>query len=476
MHLRKTQAIKFLPLIFIIFMISCHSDMVSINSNSNYYSVNTGGNSTKSNVKFITGFLPVINEINYYNEKFIIQDRFLSQEKEIVAASDAGFVLINAKNNYIKNEKISLTIAGSPNTVYSLKIRYKSGYSTAKGLGNVTSDKNGYAIWSFKIGNISSSDDFVPWFEVSDGLIIIKHYFNIGDTNKLDIIKKEEVITAVNQETNSDENKITDIADVTEKVSNIDKESSIESTTGQTETETTDETETQKVVEQETTSPMLKVNFINARDIYYRGENVTLIISGKANTVYTLKIKYKSGYSTAKGLGDTQSDASGVASWKFKISTNADINFLPWFEVSSEGAVAILNFKLADVPETEHETNAQTTEQQETIPDTQPETQVQTSQDSNSEIVFIDNKQTYSKSDLVTLTIKGLPETVYTLKIKYKSGYSTAQGLGNATSGKDGIVSWSFKIGSRVNTADFTPFFEVTGGGETAIRYFEVVN
>ena len=120
------------------------------------------------------------------------------------------------------------------------------------------------------------------------------------------------------------------------------------------------------------------------------------------------------------------------------------------------------------IPETARETAAPTTA-------TKTEPPAETSAGTGS-IVFADLKESYSRGENVTLTIIGLPGTVYTLRIRYKSGWSEAKGLGEAESDARGVASWSFRIGSRVDGQTFSPYFEVSGDGETVIKHFGVTN
>jgi hypothetical protein len=58
-----------------------------------------------------------------------------------------------------RNEEVTLTIQGEPNTNYFLEVIYKS-VSKADGLGNKTSDSNGMVSWTWKIGGRTSIGPF----------------------------------------------------------------------------------------------------------------------------------------------------------------------------------------------------------------------------------------------------------------------------------------------------------------------------
>ena len=67
--------------------------------------------------------------------------------------------------------------------------------------------------------------------------------------------------------------------------------------------------------------------------------------------------------------------------------------------------------------------------------------------------------------DMVTVEIKGKPNTNYDINVYYSSGVSSADGLGNKTSDGNGIVSWSWKVGTstlstlklRIKMLQFNP-------------------
>ena len=60
-----------------------------------------------------------------------------------------------------RNKKASITIKGEPNTEYVCKVKYQSGYSSAKGTGVAVTDSNGYATWTWRIG-AQTSTTFKP--------------------------------------------------------------------------------------------------------------------------------------------------------------------------------------------------------------------------------------------------------------------------------------------------------------------------
>lgn len=61
------------------------------------------------------------------------------------------------------------------------------------------------------------------------------------------------------------------------------------------------------------------IEIVKAPGEVKRGGKATLAIRGLANTVYSIRVKYSSGYSAAKGLEDRASDSDGNCSWSWRI-------------------------------------------------------------------------------------------------------------------------------------------------------------
>lgn len=88
-------------------------------------------------------------------------------------------------------------------------------------------------------------------------------------------------------------------------------------------------------------------------------------------------------------------------------------------------------------------------------------------------IVIVDYSESVSRGARAFVEIQGAPNTEYTCDVEYKSGPSTADGLGTKSSNGDGIVSWSWKVGSRTSL-DYTPTIYISGGGDSISVDFEV--
>lgn len=71
--------------------------------------------------------------------------------------ASAGIAVTSFPSVVHRNEEVSLTIHGKPNTTYTLWVNYNSGPSKAAGLGPKTSDANGVVTWTWKIGGKTAS-------------------------------------------------------------------------------------------------------------------------------------------------------------------------------------------------------------------------------------------------------------------------------------------------------------------------------
>ena len=79
-----------------------------------------------------------------------------------------------------------------------------------------------------------------------------------------------------------------------------------------------------------------------------------------------------------------------------------------------------------------------------------------TTYDTHSPIHLVSLTQTVQRGDMAHITIQGLPNTSYHISVLYTSGNSSANGLEVHESDNDGMVSWSWKIGSKVKNGNYT--------------------
>lgn len=66
--------------------------------------------------------------------------------------------------------------------------------------------------------------------------------------------------------------------------------------------------------------------------------------------------------------------------------------------------------------------------------------------------------------DEVTITVQGTPNTPYSIKVVYKSGASTSKDLKSKTSDSNGIVSWTWKVGTKTSLGTYP--VTISGGNQ----------
>ena len=89
-------------------------------------------------------------------------------------------------------------------------------------------------------------------------------------------------------------------------------------------------------------------------------------------------------------------------------------------------------------------------------------------------ITILDYSDTVSRGSYAYIKIQGAPNTDYDCEVEYKSGMSTADGLGTKRSDGNGNISWKCKVGSRTSL-DYTPTIYIDGGGDSISVDFDVV-
>lgn len=88
-------------------------------------------------------------------------------------------------------------------------------------------------------------------------------------------------------------------------------------------------------------------------------------------------------------------------------------------------------------------------------------------------ITIVDYSETVRRGSFAFIEISGMPNTDYTCDVEYKSGMSTADGLGTKRSDANGRVSWRWKVGTRTSL-NYTPTIYIDGGGDSISVDFEV--
>lgn len=95
-------------------------------------------------------------------------------------------------------------------------------------------------------------------------------------------------------------------------------------------------------------------------------------------------------------------------------------------------------------------------------PETEPltersdETTVPVQPKKNGTLTVVSFTDTVEKGSSATLTVKGAPETEFSIKVKYSSGYSSAAGLESRFSDKNGLVSWTWKVASQTKAGVYS--------------------
>lgn len=80
-------------------------------------------------------------------------------------------------------------------------------------------------------------------------------------------------------------------------------------------------------------------------------------------------------------------------------------------------------------------------------------------------IKLVQGAGTVGRGYTASLSIKGKPNTDYTLTVYYPSGPSKAAGVGTTKSDSNGNASWSWKVGTRTTAGAHS--ITITGGDQT---------
>jgi hypothetical protein len=116
-----------------------------------------------------------------------------------------------------------------------------------------------------------------------------------------------------------------------------------------------------------------------------------------------------------------------------------------------------------EVTETEKLPEAEDTSAEETTAK-EAETE-ETSTGDEQSIWLVDITSPITPNHTATLTVRGKPNTKYSIKVFYSTTESKAKGLESKTSDEYGLVSWDWKIGGSVKTGSYS--ITVSGGGDS---------
>lgn len=90
------------------------------------------------------------------------------------------------------------------------------------------------------------------------------------------------------------------------------------------------------------------------------------------------------------------------------------------------------------------------------------------------EIELVSMTNPLRRNDDAAITIKGKPNTEYSIAVYYQSGKSKAKGLENKVSNSSGVVSWTWHVGGKTQSGK--KGIVINGGGQTLKLSFSVVD
>lgn len=90
------------------------------------------------------------------------------------------------------------------------------------------------------------------------------------------------------------------------------------------------------------------------------------------------------------------------------------------------------------------------------------------------EIQLVSMTNPLRRNEDATITIKGKPNTEYSIAVYYQSGKSKAKGLENKVSNSSGVVSWTWHVGGKTQSGK--KGIVINGGGQTLKLSFSVVD
>lgn len=196
-----------------------------------------------------------------------------------------------------------------------------------------------------------------------------------------------------------------------------------------------------------------------------RGSVASITIKTSPNVPCTITVYYKSGPSQAQGLDPKNSDSDGNCSWSWTVGGNTtpgDWKIL----VTAEGAK---NKEVYfTVTKTEQEIASEQQQQQE-----EPQQEEPPAEEPSYGITVTQLTSPIGRGSNATISINTAPNTYCTITVYYKSGASTAQGLGPKNSDGNGNCSWTWKVGTRTTPGDWRIVINVQGIGQIE-QYFTV--
>jgi beta-lactamase superfamily II metal-dependent hydrolase len=87
-------------------------------------------------------------------------------------------------------------------------------------------------------------------------------------------------------------------------------------------------------------------------------------------------------------------------------------------------------------------------------------------------LTVVSYTETVAQGGTASITIQGKANTQYSITVTYKAGPSKASGLEAKTSGANGKVTWSWKVGAKTTPGSWP--IDIKGGGESVRVHFTV--
>lgn len=106
-------------------------------------------------------------------------------------------------------------------------------------------------------------------------------------------------------------------------------------------------------------------------------------------------------------------------------------------------------------PTTTTEPQTTTTSPITTEPQTTSAPETDVPENPGGSLTVLELTRTVSKGKKATVIIRGTPNTEYTIRVKYSSGYSSAKGLEPQVSDESGVCSWTWTVGGSTKPGDY---------------------
>lgn len=87
-------------------------------------------------------------------------------------------------------------------------------------------------------------------------------------------------------------------------------------------------------------------------------------------------------------------------------------------------------------------------------------------------LTLVDITETVSAGKTASVTVKGLPNTEYSIVVTYATTVSQAKGLEEKYTDENGVVTWSWRVGNQTKPGKYT--VEIQSRTEKITLYFNV--